>query len=97
MSKDEQPSCTTCDDAVPSLVGDTSVDAPRGPHLEAVSEEAPKARAARRPRAVKEEPEAEPQSNATVADPMFFGALNETLKMMREQERHHRLSSMAIV
>ncbi len=47
-----------------------------------------------------EEPPAAPpkaDEEPAVADPMFFAGLNTTLKMMVQQERRHRLSSMAIV
>ncbi len=103
----EQPSSSSNDDLRTDLggsdvapPGDSAVEAtPAGKNVPLPKEEvAPK----RRPRVVKKKPveEIEPPKAdhpAIVADPMFFAGLNTTLKMMVQQERRHRLSSMAIV
>ncbi len=78
--------------------GDSAVEAtPAGENVPVPKEEvAPK----RRPRVVKKKPVEEiepPKADPVVADPMFFAGLNATLKLMVQQERRHRLSSMAIV
>ncbi len=106
MSNDlEQPSSSS-DGVVPSDLGGSVVDPPGDPPVGAEEkvplpkeeEPAPKPR---RPRVVKKKPieetkEPPPKADEpVVADPMFFAGLNTTLKMMVQQERRHRLSSMA--
>ncbi len=73
---------------------------PRVVKKKPIEETKPKPRG--RPRLVKKKPIEEPpppkaDGDPVVADPMFFAGLNATLKMMVQQERRHRLSSMAIV
>ncbi len=102
--KDEQPSSVTrnSNDDVASdkaTQTDTTTDVPVVPkeEREPTSATEPKPR---RPRAVKKKPVEEkepPKEDPVVADPMFFAKLNTTLKMMVQQERRHRLSSMAVV
>ncbi len=110
MSNDleQQPNSSSVggvsDDLGDSVV-DPPGDAPLGAEEKVVplpkENPAPKPRG--RPRVVKKKPieetkEPPPKADEpVVADPMFFAGLNTTLKMMVQQERRHRLSSMAIV
>ncbi len=87
-------------------LGDSVVDPPGDAPLGAeekvvpLPKESPTPKPRGRPRVVKKKPieELPPKADEpVVADPMFFAGLNATLKMMVQEDRRHRLSSMAIV
>ncbi len=107
MSNDlEQPSSSS-DGVVPSDLGGSVVNTPGDPPVGAEEkvplpkEEEPAPKPRGRPRVVKKKPIEEtkepPKEDPVVTDPMFFAGLNATMKMMVQQERRHRLSSMATV
>ena len=98
----EQASCNSTD-VVHSDLGGSVVNPPGDSAVEAVPLPKEEITPKRRARVVKKKMAVEKETLKTdtpievVTDPMFFAGLNTTLKMMVQQERRHRLSSMAIV